>query len=143
MRFSGYPPFQAVGFPSQRPGEANGPPWRANRKLFEAVRPSSCDLVSEPSDGSKTSYQRARRGSAKVSYKGPPNEYTACILPHAKSGGNSGALHQKPPASAGALSDFRRSVWLRPRAAAGVAQYCKNCLLVNVCCLFPPAFPCG
>jgi len=59
---------------------------------------------------------------------------------HAKSGGNSGDLHQKPPAAAGALSDFRRSVWLRPRAAAGVVQYCKNCLLVDVCCLFPPEF---
>jgi hypothetical protein len=36
-------------------GEANGPPQRANRKLFEAVRPSFCDLVSEPADGSESS----------------------------------------------------------------------------------------
>jgi len=28
-------------FLGTHPGEANGPPWRANRKLFEAVRPSS------------------------------------------------------------------------------------------------------
>jgi hypothetical protein len=54
-------------FGAPHPGEANGPPWWANRKLFEAVRPSSCDLVSKPVDGSKTSYQRARRGYAKVS----------------------------------------------------------------------------
>jgi hypothetical protein len=29
-----------------------------------------------------------------------------------------------------AFSNFRRSVWLRPKAAAEAAQYCKNCLLV-------------
>jgi hypothetical protein len=29
------------------------------RKLFDAVRPSSCDLVSKSVDGSKTLYQRA------------------------------------------------------------------------------------
>jgi hypothetical protein len=36
-----------------------------------------------------------------------------------------------------ALSDFRRSVWLRPKAAAEVVQCCKNCLLVifTVCSL--------
>ena len=34
---------------------------------FEAVRLSFCDLVSEHVDGSKISYQRARRGYASVS----------------------------------------------------------------------------
>jgi hypothetical protein len=36
-----------------------------------------------------------------------------------------------------ALFDFRRSVWLRPKAAAKVVQCCKNCLLVlfTVCSL--------
>ncbi len=54
-------------FLGTHPDEANGPLQRANRKLFEAVRPSSCDLVSKSVDGSKTLYQRARRGSAKIS----------------------------------------------------------------------------
>jgi hypothetical protein len=67
MRFLGHPSLQAVGFPSQRPGETNGPPQWANRKLSETVRPSFCDLVSEHVDGSKISYQRARRDYAKVS----------------------------------------------------------------------------
>ncbi len=65
MRFSGHPSLRAVGCPSQRPGETNGPPQWENRKLFEAVRPSFCDLVSAHGDGSKTSYQRARRGYAR------------------------------------------------------------------------------
>jgi len=36
-----------------------------------------------------------------------------------------------------ALFDFRRSAWLRPKAAAEVGQCCKNCLLVicTVCSL--------
>jgi hypothetical protein len=50
------------------PGEANGP---ANPKLFEAVRPSFWDLVSKPTDGSKSSYKGARRGYAKVSTSVP------------------------------------------------------------------------
>jgi hypothetical protein len=68
MRFLRYPSLRAVGFPSQRLGEANGPHQRANRKLFEAARPSFCDLVSEPDeDGSKISYKKARRGFVKLS----------------------------------------------------------------------------
>jgi hypothetical protein len=40
-------------------------------------------------------------------------------------------IHPKNhPYSTYALSDFRRSVWLRPKAAAEVVQCCKNCLLV-------------
>jgi hypothetical protein len=36
-----------------------------------------------------------------------------------------------------ALFDFRRSVWLRPKATAEAVQCCKNCLLVlfTVCSL--------
>jgi hypothetical protein len=49
------------------PGEANGPLWRVNPELFEAVRPSFQDLKSKLVDGSKSSYQRAKRGYAKVS----------------------------------------------------------------------------
>jgi hypothetical protein len=52
-------------FGATHPGETNGPPQWVNRKLFEAVRPSFCDLVSEHADGSKISYQEARRGYAK------------------------------------------------------------------------------
>ncbi len=44
---------------------------------FEAVRPSFCDLVSEHVDGSKTSYQRAKRGYAKLS---PHLFYVAGLL---------------------------------------------------------------
>jgi hypothetical protein len=29
-----------------------------------------------------------------------------------------------------AFSNLSRSVWLRPRAAADAAQYCRNCLLL-------------
>ena len=43
---------------------------------------------------------------------------------------------------ANALSDFRRSVWLKAEAAAEVVQYCKNCLLVDLHRLFPPMFAC-
>ena len=68
MRFLGHPSLRAVGCPSQRPDETSGPPQWANRKLFEALRPSFCDLVSEHADGSKTSYHRARRGYAKMSH---------------------------------------------------------------------------
>jgi len=57
-------------FLGTHPGETNGPPQWANRKLFEAVRSSFCDLVSEHVDGSKTSYQRARRGYSKLSHYG-------------------------------------------------------------------------
>jgi hypothetical protein len=32
------------------PGEVNGPPWWANRKLFEAVRPRLEQCVNERSD---------------------------------------------------------------------------------------------
>ena len=49
------------------PGEANGPLWRVNPELLEAVRPSFQDLESKLVDGSKSSYQRAKRGYAKVS----------------------------------------------------------------------------
>jgi hypothetical protein len=44
---------------------------------------------------------------------------------------------QNHPHSTCALFDFRRSVWLRPKAAAEVVQCCKNCLLVifTVCSL--------
>jgi hypothetical protein len=48
---------QLWGFWGTHQGEANGPPQWANRKLFEAVRPGFCDLVSEPEDGSKISYK--------------------------------------------------------------------------------------
>jgi len=65
------------------------------------------------------------------------------VLPHAKFGGNSGEPHHVQPYSViSALSDFRRSVWLRAKADA-VVQYCKNCLLVSTRCLFPPIFACG
>jgi len=37
----------------------------------------------------------------------------------------------------------RRSSWLRPKSAGEVVQYCKNCLLVSIHCLFPPRFACG
>ena len=50
------------------PGEANGPLWRVNPELLEAVRPSFQDLESKLVDGSKSSYQRAKRGYAKVSF---------------------------------------------------------------------------
>jgi hypothetical protein len=50
-------------------GATNGLPHWANRKLFEAVRPSSCDLTSEHVDGSKTSYERVRRGYTKVLFE--------------------------------------------------------------------------
>jgi len=49
------------------PGEVNGPRQWANRKLFEALRSSFCDLGSKPADGSKGSYETARKGCAKVS----------------------------------------------------------------------------
>ncbi len=49
------------------PGEVNGPLWRVNPELLEAVRPSFQDLESKLVDGSKSSYQRAKRGYAKVS----------------------------------------------------------------------------
>ena len=42
------------------------------------------------------------------------------------------------PYFAHALFDFRRSVWLRPKATAEMVQCCKNCLLVIIHCLFPP-----
>jgi len=55
-----------MSFLGTHPGEVNGPRQRANRKLFEAVTPSFCDLVSTPVDGSKSSYKKARRGYVKV-----------------------------------------------------------------------------
>jgi len=56
---------------------------------------------------------------------------------HAKSGGNSGGPSENQSYFAHALFDFRRSVWLRPKATAKVVQCCKNCLLVlfTVCSL--------
>jgi len=82
---------------------------------------------------------------------------------HAKPGGNSGDLSKKPSLSFSyvnpmlghcasserpcqsrnngrALFDFGKSVWLRPKTACEVVQYCKNCLLVSIHCLFPPDF---
>jgi hypothetical protein len=73
MNFLRHPSLRAVDCPSQRPGEANGPPEWANRKLFEALRPSFCDLVSKPGDGSKSSckyMQISAKGCAKVSFCG-------------------------------------------------------------------------
>jgi hypothetical protein len=42
-----------IRFLGTHPGETDGPPWWAKRKLFEALRPSFCDLVSEHVDGVK------------------------------------------------------------------------------------------
>jgi len=53
-------------------------------------------------------------------------------------------IHPKKPSFfTHALFDFRRSIWLRPRATDEVVQYCKNCLLVSIHCLFPPGFACA
>ena len=53
-----------LGYPS---GRSERPALGVNPELFEAVRPSFQDLESKLVDGSKSSYQRAKRGYAKVS----------------------------------------------------------------------------
>jgi len=56
------------------PGEANGPhvQW-ANRKLFDPPEAeSSCDLVSKPVDGSKSSCKQVKKGFSRVSMGSEP-----------------------------------------------------------------------
>jgi hypothetical protein len=50
----------------------------ANRKLFEAVSPSSCDLVSEPVEGSKSSFKQVKRCFTKVSNSKPSARKEYC-----------------------------------------------------------------
>jgi hypothetical protein len=53
-----------LGDPSLRTERPRG--W-ANPMLFESVGPSSWDLVNRYMDGSKSSYEKAKKGFAKVS----------------------------------------------------------------------------
>jgi hypothetical protein len=48
-------------------------------------------------------------------------------------------LEQPVCGVASAFSNLRRSVWLRPKAAADAVQYCRNCLrVIFKFTLFPP-----